>query len=508
MSEINANKLVAKNTLMLYFRMLLSMIVTLYTSRIVLNSLGVQDFGIYNVVGGVVIMIGFLNNALTVSTQRFLTIELGKSDFLQLKKVFNLSITIHFLIAIVILLLAETAGVWFLNSYLTIPANRLVAANWVYQFSILSFLISVISVPYNAAIIANERMNLFAVVGVLEVLLKLAIVYLLLFFNADKLILYAFLIFVVAVIVRIIYGYYCNKYFEECRRLKFFWDKELIKSMGLFASWNLLGVSAGIGYNQGVNILLNMFFGPVVNAARGIAFQVLGAVSNFVNNFQVAVDPAITKNYAQGNHSSTINLVSGASKFSFYLLLLLCMPLLIETRTILLFWLKIVPEYTVVFTRLILIDVLVCSLSGSLQILAQATGNIKWYQIIVSGILLLNLPTSYIALKLGYKAESTFFVSIFYSCLALIMRISILRKIVDFPAKDFFMKVIVRVCIVIILAVPAPLLVYNKMPDSLIRFFVVLALSIISVFFAIIICGLTMTERHMLKHRFLGFLKN
>ncbi|MEO6850005.1 MAG: lipopolysaccharide biosynthesis protein, partial [Mucilaginibacter sp.] len=268
----NPGKKIAKNTLMLYFRMLLSMVVTLYTSRVVLNTLGVQDFGIYNVVGGIVIMLGFLNYAMTASTQRFLTFEIGKNDMLQLKKVFSMSTTIHAIISLVVLVLAETIGLWFLNSYLHIPHARMYAANWVYQFSIFSFIVTVLSVPYNAAIIANEKMNVYAYVGVFEVTLKLMLVFLLVFMPYDKLITYSLLLFIVSIILRIIEGTYCKRNFEESKNYKFIWDKALFKSLGNFASWNLLGVSAGIGYNQGVNILLNIFFGPTINAARGIAF--------------------------------------------------------------------------------------------------------------------------------------------------------------------------------------------------------------------------------------------
>jgi len=488
--------------------MLLSMAVTLYTSRVVLNTLGVENFGIYNVVGGIVIALGFLNFAMAVSTQRFLTFELGKSDFKQLKRVFDTSVTIHVIIALIVFVLAETIGLWFLNYYLKIPARRIFAANWVYQFSIYSFMVTVISVPYNAAIIANERMKLFAFVGILEVILKLIIVYILVLFSFDKLILYSFLVFGVTLVIRLIYGVYCKKYFEECRRYRFFWDKDLINKIGKFASWNILGVSAGLGYSQGVNILLNVFLGPVINAARGIAFQVQSAMTNFVNNFQLAVDPSITKMYAKGDNNSTLNLVFRASKFSFFLVLFLSMPLIIETHTVLKFWLKIVPDYTVIFTRLVLIDILIGSLSGSLQILAQATGNIKRYQIVVSGILLLNLPTSYIFLKLNFPPEVTMIISIFYSCLALIMRLSILNKIADFPVKDFLVTVITKVVIVTIFASAIPIFIYFRLSnDNNLKFYIILVISIISISLTIFVLGLNSGERNFLRNSSMKLLR-
>lgn len=505
MSNVN-HKNIARNSLMLYFRMLLSMIVTLYTSRVVLNTLGIEDFGIYNVVGGVIVMLGFLNNAMTASTQRFLTFEIGKNDLAQLKKVFNMSITIHALIALLVLILAETIGLWFLNSYMKIPAHRLYAANWVYQFSVFSFIITVLSVPYNAAIIANEKMRIFAMVGILEVILKLAIVFLLVFFAYDKLILYAFLLLLVALIIRIVYGVYCKRNFEESRNYQFVWDKELFATMGNFASWNLLGVAAGVGYGQGVNILLNIFFGPIVNAARGIAFQVQSAINSFVVNFQIAVNPSIIKFHAREEQQSTFNLVFGASKFSFYLLLLLSMPLLIETEIVLHWWLKTVPIYTIIFTRLVLIDALVASISGSLHILTEATGNIKRYQFIVSGILLLNLPTSYMFLKLGYSAEITMIISIAYTALALIMRLLILKDLVKFPVKDFLLGVVLRILLVAGIALIIPLMVYHLMQPSILKFFTITLISSVSIVLSILLLGLNQLERQFLKDNYLIYL--
>lgn len=502
-----SNKRIARNTLMLYFRMLLSMAVTLYTSRVVLNVLGVEDFGIYNVVGGIIIMLGFLNNAMTASTQRFLIYEIGTGDTAQLKKVFRMSVTIHIVIAAFVLVLAESLGIWFLNYFLKIPPNRLYAAHWVYQLSVFSFVITVLSVPYNALIIAHEKMKTFAFIGIIEVFMKLGIVFVLVLFTFDKLILYALLLFFISVIIRVIYGVYCSRQFEESRNYSFSWDKELFKSMGNFAGWNLLGVSAGIAYNQGVNILLNIFFGATVNAARGIAFQVQSAVYSFVTNFQVAVNPSITKLYAQGDSKASFKLVFSSSKFSFYLLLLLSMPLLLETRTILTWWLKIVPDYTVVFTRLVLVDILVGSISGSIQSLVQATGNIKKYQILVSGILLLNLPTSYVFLKLGYSPEYTLFVSIFYSILALGGRLAILKELIRFPVQEFVVSVISRIVLVVAVTASVGILAGNYIPDAGWKFIVMAAISTITVLFSVFMLGLDRSEKGIVKDNY-SKLKN
>lgn len=293
MNATENNKRIAKNTLLLYFRMLFTMAVSLYTSRVVLNTLGVEDFGIYNVVGGVVAMFGFLNSAMSSSTQRYITFELGKNDFEQLKKVFNTSVSIHAFISVVILILAETIGLWFLYNKMTIPIERMDAALWVYQGAIASTIVLIMSVPYNATIIAHEKMSAFAYISVLEVVLKLLIVYLLLIGDFDKLKLYAVLMFSIQLIIRLIYGRYCKKHFSET---KFQWTKDwkLFKEMLGFAGWNLWGNCAGIAFTQGVNILLNMFFGPAVNAARGIAVQVQNAVNQFSFNFQTALNPHTT----------------------------------------------------------------------------------------------------------------------------------------------------------------------------------------------------------------------
>ena len=492
------NKRIARNTILLYFRMIISMIITLYTSRIVLNTLGVTDFGIYNVVGGVVIMFGFLNSAMASSTQRFLTFELGRKDNLRLKQVFSISVTLHIIISIIIVLLSETVGVWFLNTRLTIPVERLAAANWVFQFSILSSVLTILSVPYDAAIIAHERMNVFAYISILEVSLKLTVVFLLQLFDYDKLILYAILIFLVSLILRIVYGTYCIKNFKEAV-YRFFWEKKLFTEMTSFAGWNLFGVFAGIGYGQGVNILLNIFFGPLVNAARGIAFQVMGAVNQLVTNFQVAVNPPITKAHAANEESNMYKLIFASSKFSFYLLLLFIIPMFIETKEVLTFWLKNVPAYTVSFTRLVLIDILICSLSGPLQILAQATGRVRNYQLVVSIILLLNLPISYILLKMGYSPQATFVVSIVLSTVALFARLMVLRTLTAFPVRVFLQKVILTVILVTIFIIPLPSYIQSIISRKLLQFFLVGIATIISLIISVWFIGLSMIERSIIK---------
>lgn len=446
----SSKKKIAVNSLLLFVRMLFSMFITLYISRVIIEVLGIGDFGIYSLVAGVIIMFGFLNSAMAASTQRFLTMELGRRDLVKLKHIFNASITVHLLIAGLVFILAETIGLWLINTYLNIPSDRITAANWVYQFSIFSFILSIVSVPYNAIIIANEKMGIFAFFGIFEVILKLILVLLISEFNFDKLVLYSFFMFLVSFIIRILYGVYCRVTFNECKNTKLIYDKVILVDMGRFAGWNLFGVAAGVGYNQGVNILLNIFYGTTINAARAIAFQVQGAVTNLVTNFQMAAAPVITKNYAQNNLNESVKLVFSTAKFSFLLLLFFIVPLLLETKYVLTIWLITVPEYTVVFTQLILIEILINSLSGPLQTLVQATGKVKKYQMVVSGILIMNLPTSYFFLKMGYTPEVTIFISIFYSLLALFLRLKVLKTILDFPIKNFLIGVVLRSLLVLL----------------------------------------------------------
>jgi O-antigen/teichoic acid export membrane protein len=488
------NQRIAKNTLMLYFRMILTMLVSLYTSRVVLNTLGVEDFGIYNVVGGFVTMFGFLNSAMASATQRFLAFEIGKGDHEQLRNVFSMSINIHFLIAFIIFILAETVGLWFVNTQLTIPSGRMGAAQWVYQFSILAMMVNMVSVPYNAMIIAHERMNVFAWVSIAEVSLKLFIVFMLQWFGFDKLKFYAVLTFCVSLIIRFIYGFYCSRQFKESR-FRYFWDKSLFKTLVSYAGWNLWGNIAAVLKDQGVNVLLNMFFGPVINAARGIAYQVSSAVNQFVANFQMAMNPQIIKSYASDDLKYMHQLIFRGAKYSFFLLFTLSLPILLETEQILRLWLKIVPDYTVIFTRLVIINVLIDCISGPLMTAAQASGKIKLYQSVVGGLLILNLPISYLFLKFGFQPQVTIFVSIGISVLALMLRLLILRNLVKLKIENFFYQIILKITIVGIFAAIIPLLFSIFMDISIHRFVIVTLTSIVSSLSVIFFLGLSNDER-------------
>ena len=408
------NKRIAKNTLLLYIRMLFLMVVSLYTSRVVLNALGVEDFGIYNVVGGVVAMFSMLSGSLSAAITRFITYELGTGNRENLKKIFSSAVTIQIGLAVVIILLAEAVGVWFLNVKMNIPEERIVAANWVFQFSILTFSINLISVPYNASIIAHERMSAFAYISILEALGKLVIAFLITVSPMDRLIFYALLMCAVALLVRLVYGYYCKKHFEECT-YHFLWDKELLKRMFGFAGWNFIGASSAVLRDQGGNVVINLFCGPVVNAARGIASQVNTAVHGFVSNFMTALNPQITKSYASGNRDYMMTLIFQGARLSFYMLLVLSLPIFVNTYYILTLWLKIVPEHTASFVQLILLFGLSESISNPLITAMLATGKIRNYQLVVGGLQLMNLPVSYILLRIGLFPEIVIVVAIILS---------------------------------------------------------------------------------------------
>ena len=499
------NKRIAKNTILLYFRMLLTMGVSLYTSRIVLNILGIEDFGIYNVVGGVVLMFSFLNSSMSSATQRFLSFELGKNDYTQLKKVFSMSVNIHAIIALAIFILAETIGLWFLNAKLVIPLERLEAANWVYQFSILSFMITVLSVPYNATIIAYERMKIYAYVSFVEVILKLIIVFALVWLGFDKLKMYATLVFSVSIIILIIYRTYCKRNFTETS-YQFFWEKSLYRTLMNYAGWNLFGNVASVTFNQGINIMLNIFFGPAINAARAIAYQINSAVNGFVINFQMAMNPQIIKSFASGETKYMHQLIYQGAKYSFFLLFTLTLPILLETEIILKLWLKIVPEYTVIFTRLVLVNVLIDCISGPLMTAAQASGKIKLYQSVVGGLLLLILPLSYLFLKLGFSPEVTLYISICISIIALFSRLWIIGPLVNLTIQKFSQYVLIRVLLVAFVSLILPMIIKSSIDNELIRFFSVCIVSLISVSITIYWIGLRNAEQIFMKDKLNQFI--
>lgn len=507
MSKDNYKRM-AKNAGMLYFRMLLTMFVGLYTSRVVLQTLGVDDYGIYNVVAGFVTMLGFLHSAMSSATQRFLSFELGKSEEegRDVSGIFSMSLNIHIFIAILVLILGESIGLWFLNSQLNIPADRLGAAKWAFHLALLSFMVTIISVPYNALIIAHENMAVFAKVSIVDVFLKLAAVFMLTLFGFDKLILYAILNLLVAVIVFMIYRTYNVIKYEESR-FKLYWDQQLFKTLISYTGWNLWGNIAAVMSNQGVNILLNIFFGPAVNAARGLAVQVSSQLNRFVQNLQAAINPQIVKSYVRNDLEYMHQLVCYSSKYNFYILLILAIPVLIHTDYILKLWLGIPPDNTALFIKLIICSLLIDSLSPSLMTAAQATGKIKRYQLVVGSILLLNVPTSYYFLNSGGDASIVFYVAIFLSLVALMVRVFLISKLINLNIKQYILEAITPVLIV---SATMYLIfeLFNIRPQhSFLRFSISTTILLITSIGVILILGLKNKEREFLFNTMLKIKK-
>lgn len=443
------NARIIKNSIILFLRMFFTLGVTLYVSRVLLENLGVEDFGIYNVVGGVVTMMAFLSGAMTSATQRFLSYELAKNNIDKLSKVFSMSINIHWLMLLLIIITAQTVGFWFVNSKLVITPERLSAANVVYQCAVFSFCCSVLSVPYGAAIIAHEKMNVFAYISVIEASSKLAMVLYIAFYEKDKLEIYSVIMAFISFLMLICNYVYSKISFEETR-YKFLWDAKLFKTLVSFSGWSLFGNLSAVAANQGVNILLNLFFGVAINASRAIAFQINNAVTGFVTSLQMSINPQIVKSYATKNIAYMNQLITCGSKYTFFLLYVLTLPIFYQTEAVLDLWLVNPPEYAHLFCKLVLVDALITSLSGSLITAAQATGRIRLYQFIIGGALLLNLPISYLVLRYGADSTSVFYVSIAASILALILRLVMLRLMIGLDIRKFITDVIVKCIFVII----------------------------------------------------------
>lgn len=476
-TDSSKKKRVAKNTLMLYIRMFLTVAISLYTSRIVLEQLGVNDYGIYNVVGGLVSMFSIVSSSMTSAIGRFLTFELGRGNIEKLKLIFSNAVTIQIIMGVLIALLIETIGVWFLNSRMNISAERMYAANWVLQFSMVTFIINMISVPFNSVLISHERMGAFAYITVLEVILKLGVAFLLFIKYFDSLIWYSFLIMMIAVVIRIVYGIYCKRHFEECTtRLRI--DKNIFKSMFSYSGWNFIGSSSAVLKDQGINILLNLFCGSAINAARGLAAQVNVAVYSFSSNFMVAMNPQIIKSYAAGDKDYLYSLIIQGARISIYLLMLLSVPVIIEAPALLNLWLVNVPDYAISFTRLVLLVSIFDSLSIPLLYANQATGQIRTYQLVVGGIQLLNIPIAYIFLSLGSSPNIVYIITLILSIVGLFARLIILKSQIDLPVGRFVKRVLINAMLIFFLAISLPTLLYMVLPLTWVSFIIVVVVSL------------------------------
>lgn len=494
------NKILAKNTLMLYFRMILTVAVGLYTSRVVLQVIGVSDYGVYSVVGGFVSMVGVLSSLFVSSTQRYMAFALGKGEQRQVEKVFSNSVVIELCIAGIVFLVAETFGLWFVNNKLVIESARMVAANWVYQAAILSMVINIISIPYNSCIIAHEHMDVYAYVSIIDVLLRLGIVFLIQVIPFDKLISYSILLVVVALIIRLSYTMYCKKKFEECRTKNHFrkFDKPLFKEMFAFAGWSFLGAMGFSFKDQFSNMMQNMFFGTTVNAARGLAIKVSSIVTSFSSNFMMALNPQITKQYASGDKSQYQKLVFTGSRLSFYLLSIISIPVLINLDYLLKLWLVEVPEYTNIFIYISILSALIYSLSQGTTSAIKATGKIKAFEIGISVILLSELPIGYVLLKLGYPPYAAMLPAFLTQPVGLLYRFILLKKNdSSFSYRYYFINIVLRAFILFALGYAASKFIADLLQPSFWWFCCNTIICVLIYGALILLFGLSNNERKM-----------
>lgn len=505
---INANnKRIAKNTGYLYIRTFITMAISIYTSRIVLDALGVEDYGIYNVVGGFVAMLSMFMNSLSASSQRFFAYEMGQSNP-RLKKVFSVTISVHVIIAFTILLFFETIGLWFLNCKMNISPDRMFAANWVFQCSVFSFVINMVSIPYLASIIAHEKMGAFAFVSIYEAVAKLALAYSLTVMGYDKLIAYAIGMLLIAVSLRLIYSWYCHGKFSECR-FSLMYDKVLYRKLLSFTGWNVFGASAGILNTYGINILVNLFFDVTLNAARGIADQVSHAVNAFAGNFTMALNPQITKNYSTGNYSYMVQLIYRGAKYSAYLLWLFSLPIILKVDYILGLWLVEVPPYAPLFVNLSVLYAICNALSLTIYYGILACGNIKAYHVVVTTINLTAFPLCYLTFYLGWGPEWGYLSSIIAMLLSLLGRIMMLnRQLPLFTLWGYIRYVLIRVLCVLGFSYIFAFFVFSYMPKvgnrlSVLQIVIAFIISAITIY----VIGMERQERSFLMKAANAFLK-
>ena len=488
------NKRIAKNTLLLYGRMFIMMLLYLFTSRVVLKSLGVIDYGIYNAVGGIIAMFMLVSSALSNAIIRYITYELGRNDIIRLQKVFSVSLNVMIIISCIIIILGETVGSIFLNYKMNIPSERIVAANWVLQFTLFTFVANLISIPYTSSIIAHEKMDFYAFVSVLDAFLKLIVAYLLFYVFYDRLIVYAILFFIVALIIRFVSVIYCKKKFEECNYLLVV-DKHLFKSIFSFAGWNFLGQGAYLLNNSGVDLLMNLFFGVKLNAARGIANQVNIAIGQFANNFRTAINPQITKSYAVHDLKYMHSLIFVGAKFSFFLMLIFVIPIGLETKAILKLWLGEVPEYTIIFVRLTLICILINTINGTLITGLHASGKLKKYQIVVGSIEVFVFLFTYFAYRMGFRPEFAYIINIVIYFFLNFVRLYLIKDLIGMSGKDYIKEVFIKIALVTIASIVLPLILYYEMEPSILRFVLIWITGISSITISIYLIGLSNNEK-------------
>lgn len=500
------NKRIAKNTLYMYFRMFFTMCVGLYTSRVVLATLGVEDYGLFNVIGGIIAMFGFLNGAMTNTTSRYITFYLGQGDSKRLTDVFSMAFLIHFAIACIIVLIGETAGLWYFYNKLVVPEGRESAAMWLYQLSIASTVLSILYVPYNAAIVAHEKMSAFAYMSILDVTLKLLIVFALVWAPYDKLVFYGTLIFCIQVLDFFVYFIYCKRKFIETK-LHYYWDTSMFKEMFGFAGWSLLGNFSYIFFTQGINLMLNAFCGPAVNAARGIAVQVDGIIKQFAGNVQTAINPQIIKSYAQKELDRMYSLMFASSKFCFYLLLLMSLPIMFEADFILRLWLGNYPDHTVSFLRITLANVILDTMINPMFTANLASGKVKIYQIWVSVVAYSFIGITYLAIRLTNIPESVFLCTVIYSIIGIAVRIRLMQVQIGLKPLNYVKKVIVPIAVVTSFSLLLPTISHMFIPGDILRFFTTCFVCVISLCASVMLFGVTQSERSMIVSKVSSIIK-
>ena len=497
---MSSNRQIAKNSLFLYFRMFLNMGIGLITAGLVLRTLGITDYGIYNIVGGFVSMFGFLNSSMSSATQRFLSFDIGKGNSKQLHKTFSATVTIHWIIAIIVVIILETFGLWYINYRLNVPLERMDVVNAVFQFSVLSTFFGIIQVPYNALITAHEKFNVYAYISILEMFFKVLVLVLIVFMEVDKLLLYSFLLFITSFIIRVIYRVYCRNNFKESH-YKFYYNKSYFSEILAFSGWNVFGSLAAVGRGQGNNLLLNTFFGTAMNAAYGVTYQVSSITSSFVSSFQLAINPQVIKSYANQDYQRTNYLIKSSSLYSYFLMLIIVIPIVFNIDFILEFWLTNVPPRTSDFIILCIVGVMLDVISNPLMTAARATGKMKWYQITISILIMLSLPLSYFALKLTNNPNWVFIFIAILNCIALGFRMFFLQNMMKFNVKEFVTDVLLKILVCTILSVLLNYCMYLCLPkvDSFTKLIFSTALSLMITFLLIFILGIGVQEKRMIK---------
>ena len=497
------NSRIAKNTLFMYVRMAFTMVVGLYTSRVVLRVLGVDDFGLYNVIGGIIALFTVLNSALINTTSRFITVSFAKGNAQDTRQIFNMALLMHFLVGVLIVIIGETIGLWYLHYKLVIPEGRELAAEWLYQFTVIAAFISTINVPYNATIIAHERINVYAILQIIDTFLNLGIVLILQVVSCDKLIFYAALILAIKVFNFLVNYFYCHARFQEVKFL-FYWSWDKFKDILRFVGWALVGNFSYMFYTQGINLMLNAFCGPAVNAARGIAVQVQGVVAQLANNVQTAINPQIIKTYSTNNLYRMHVLICASSRYCYYLLFLFAMPIMLEAHYILHLWLGIVPDHTVNFIRLTLAYVLLDAFINPMFTANLASGKLKLYYIPVTINSLSFMLITYFAIRLTRIPESVFTCYLVMTVIGLIIRVVVLNKQVQLPAKVYIKSAIIPALFVTLISAILPILIHLIVPGRVLRFIATLLVSIMSTSCAVYFIGITAEERRFTNN----FIKN